>query len=205
MTEHIVATFETDAAADAAVRDLTSAGISSSAIRRYRPTSLADTSHQSAGATASSGGFWAWLLGEEPAGETTRSLYRDEEFYQRGAQAGHSVVSVELGDEQFWKRIGRSKWRRIRRAVELISRLQCLPPLGRLIFQPARLAAWGRPRLPPTTCHPVPPQAARTRSFPWPRSRWKLESARSTGALRAFDGTLWSGPSRSRSRCVASA
>lgn len=98
MTEHIVATFETEAAADAAVRDLTSAGISSSAIRRYRPTSLADTSHQSAGA-ASSGGFWAWLLGEEPAGETTRSLYRDEEFYQRGAHAGHSVVSVELGDE----------------------------------------------------------------------------------------------------------
>jgi len=99
MTEHIVATFESEAAADAAVRDLTSAGISSSAIRRYRPTSLDDTSHQSAGATASSGGFWAWLLGEEPAGETTRSLYRDEEFYQRGAHAGHSVVSVDLGDE----------------------------------------------------------------------------------------------------------
>jgi len=104
VTEHIVATFETQTAADAAVRDLESAGISTSAIRRYRPDSLADTSQQRAGqqstaSTGSGGGFWAWLLGEEPEGETTRSLYRDEEFYQRGAHAGHTIVSVDLGDE----------------------------------------------------------------------------------------------------------
>ena len=37
MAEHIVAIFTTDAAADAAARDLEAAGISASSVRRYRP------------------------------------------------------------------------------------------------------------------------------------------------------------------------
>ena len=39
MAEHIVAIFDTEAAADAAARDLEAAGIPASAIRRYRPNS----------------------------------------------------------------------------------------------------------------------------------------------------------------------
>ena len=37
MTEHVVAVFDTENAADAAARELENAGISASAIRRYRP------------------------------------------------------------------------------------------------------------------------------------------------------------------------
>ena len=37
MTEHVVAVFDTENAADAAARELENAGIATSAIRRYRP------------------------------------------------------------------------------------------------------------------------------------------------------------------------
>jgi uncharacterized protein (TIGR02271 family) len=102
MAEHIVAIFETAAAADAAVRDLEAAGISTAAIRRYqpRPGEGATTTSTSAGATTtSSGGFWAWLLGEEP--QTGHSYYpRDEERYERGVSAGNAVVSVVVDASQ---------------------------------------------------------------------------------------------------------
>ena len=38
MAEHIVAVFDSESAADAAAQDLEQAGISTSAVRRYRPT-----------------------------------------------------------------------------------------------------------------------------------------------------------------------
>jgi len=106
MTEHLVAVFDTENAADAAARELENAGISTSAIRRYRPdqkegaatgTSLGRTSETT---SASGGGFWAWLLGEEPAAERTRSAYsRDEEWYHRRTHAGNAVLSVMIHDE----------------------------------------------------------------------------------------------------------
>ena len=95
MTEHIVAVFNSESAADAAARDLEQAGIPAPAIRRYSP---AASDRYAGSSTSSGGGFWAWLLGEEPATGTTRSLYRDEEFYKRRAQAGESVLSVRVDD-----------------------------------------------------------------------------------------------------------
>jgi uncharacterized protein (TIGR02271 family) len=101
MSEHIVATFATENEADAAARDLEAAGIPASSIRRYRPHST-DSSVRgtSEPATESGGGFWAWLLGEEPANETTRSAYpRDEEWYDQRAHAGNAVLSVMIHED----------------------------------------------------------------------------------------------------------
>jgi uncharacterized protein (TIGR02271 family) len=97
MSEHIVAVFNSEGAADAAARDLEQAGIRAPAIRRYSPA--ASDSSREKYATSSGGGFWAWLLGEEPATETTRSLYSDEEIYVRRAQAGETVLSVTVDDD----------------------------------------------------------------------------------------------------------
>jgi len=104
MAEHIVAIFNTDAAADAAARDLEAAGIPASAIRRYRPhtgeemgsgTAVSSTTTS----TSTGGGFWAWILGEESTTETAHSYYpRDEERYVQSARAGNAVVSVVLQD-----------------------------------------------------------------------------------------------------------
>jgi uncharacterized protein (TIGR02271 family) len=103
MAEHIVAIFDTDAAADAAARDLESAGISASSIRRYRPHSgegiASATPVTGSDSTSTGGGFWAWLLGEEPSTGAAHSYYpRDEERYVQGASAGNAVVSVVLED-----------------------------------------------------------------------------------------------------------
>src|SRR4051794_39890218 len=104
MTEHVVAVFDTENDADAAARELENAGISTSAIRRYRPDqkegAVTDTSlGRTTEATSKSGGFWAWLLGEEPA-DTTRSAYsRDEEWYDRRTHAGNTVLSVMIHND----------------------------------------------------------------------------------------------------------
>ena len=50
--------------------------------------------------SSTSGGFWAWLLGEEPSIETTRGLVpRDEETYERRAHAGKTVLGVIINDD----------------------------------------------------------------------------------------------------------
>jgi uncharacterized protein (TIGR02271 family) len=103
MAEHIVATFDSENAADAAARDLEGAGVPASAIRRYRSEgAVADRSAQRTTETTSStgGGFWAWLWGEERSTETTRSAYpRDDEWYDRRAQAGNTVLGVMVHDD----------------------------------------------------------------------------------------------------------
>jgi uncharacterized protein (TIGR02271 family) len=102
MSEHIVATFATENDVDAAVRDLEAAGIRASSIRRYRPQSTytGDSSVRGAAEPATGGGFWAWLLGEEPASGTTRSAYPgDEEWYDRRAHAGNAVLSVMIHED----------------------------------------------------------------------------------------------------------
>jgi uncharacterized protein (TIGR02271 family) len=100
MAEHIVAIFDTDPAADAAARDLETAGIPASSVRRYRPreglssgTPVISTETPSTG-----GGFWAWLLGEESTGNAPSYYPRDEERYVQGARAGNAVVSVMVED-----------------------------------------------------------------------------------------------------------
>ena len=103
MTEHIVAIFDTEAAAEAAARDLEAAGIPASAVRRYRPNAedgMAADGAASSTTSSSTGGFWAWLLGEEPSTQTRYSYYpRDEERYVQGARAGNAVLSVVLQDD----------------------------------------------------------------------------------------------------------
>src|SRR6185437_10587261 len=103
MAEHIVAVFNSEGAAEAAVRDLEQAGISTSAIRRYRSTATSAGTENSGGVSptghSSTGGFWAWLLGEEPGAETTRSLSLDEQAYEQHAHAGKAVVSVMVEDD----------------------------------------------------------------------------------------------------------
>jgi uncharacterized protein (TIGR02271 family) len=104
MSEHIVAIFVTENEANMAARDLEAAGIPASSIRHYRPQSTtADSSDRVTGEPASGhggGGFWAWLLGEEPSSETTRSAYpRDDEWYDRRAHAGNAVLSVMVHDD----------------------------------------------------------------------------------------------------------
>jgi hypothetical protein len=69
MTEHIIAVFDSESAADGAARDLEQAGITAPAIRRYSP---AANDRYAGSSTSSGGGCWAWLLGEEPATGTTR-------------------------------------------------------------------------------------------------------------------------------------
>jgi uncharacterized protein (TIGR02271 family) len=101
MNEHIVAIFKTDADADAAARDLEAASITASSIRRYRPHSGEGTAGTAVSGTesASGGGFWAWLLGDEPSSEPARSYYpRDEERYVQGAHDGNAVLSVVVED-----------------------------------------------------------------------------------------------------------
>lgn len=101
MAEHIVAVFETEAAATAATQSLHSAGIPSSAIRQYANT---DTAKQASAPTehtsthSSGGGFWAWLFGEESTSETTRSAYTHD-LYDRRAAAGNVVLSVTVDDD----------------------------------------------------------------------------------------------------------
>ena len=104
MAEHIVAVFDSEGAAEAAVRDLEQAGIPTSAMRRYRSTATS-AGNENSGAISpttghsSTGGFWAWLLGEEPGAETTRSLSLDEQAYEQHAQAGKAVISVLVEDD----------------------------------------------------------------------------------------------------------
>jgi uncharacterized protein (TIGR02271 family) len=100
MTEHIVALYETDSAADAAARDLENEGIATSAIRRYRQETTGALSGATAETHSHGGGFWAWLLGEEDGIDAKRAMYpRDHEVYERGVTAGNAVLSVMVLDE----------------------------------------------------------------------------------------------------------
>jgi uncharacterized protein (TIGR02271 family) len=51
--------------------------------------------------SSTSGGFWAWLLGDEPSTETTRAIdpRDDEEMYERRAHAGKTVLGVTINDD----------------------------------------------------------------------------------------------------------
>jgi uncharacterized protein (TIGR02271 family) len=104
--EHIVAVFKTDSAAAAAERALEGAGIPRSAMSRYThaETERLEAGSSAAGATetshSGSGGFWAWLLGEDADTTTTRSAYPTEgEVYDRQARAGNTILSVRLNDD----------------------------------------------------------------------------------------------------------
>lgn len=68
MTEHIVAVFNSESAADAAARDLEQADIPASAIRRYNP---AASDRYAGSSTSSGGGFSAKSPRREPRARST--------------------------------------------------------------------------------------------------------------------------------------
>lgn len=96
-SETVVAVFDTAANADAAVRDLENAGIPSNSIKRYdksfAPSGGTGTASYSSGQT---GGFWAWLLGEEG---TSSSTY-DRSLYERTVESGGTVVTVIVDENE---------------------------------------------------------------------------------------------------------
>jgi uncharacterized protein (TIGR02271 family) len=100
MSEHIVAVFETEAAATAAIRSLENLGIPASAIRQYSGRELSETQDTPVEHTttthSSEGGFWSWLFGDEATSETTQS-YGDD-IYDRRTAAGNVIISVWVED-----------------------------------------------------------------------------------------------------------
>jgi hypothetical protein len=90
----IVASFDTDAAADEAIRRLEAEGVPSNTISRHaqgqrledRGASAHEPSEQSAGSV------WDWILGEE-------SPVRDNSIYQRSVESGGTVIAVPVGAE----------------------------------------------------------------------------------------------------------
>jgi hypothetical protein len=100
MTEHIVAVFKTETAAEAAAESLRNAGIPSSAIRQYAGSGVgrqAVTTEQTSTHT-SGGGFWSWLFGEDATSETTRPAYTHDAYDHR-VSAGNVVVSVTVEED----------------------------------------------------------------------------------------------------------
>jgi uncharacterized protein (TIGR02271 family) len=101
MAEHIVAVYETEAAAAAAEQSVLSIGIPAHSIRRYAGSEAASATELAPGgytSTHTSGGFWAWLFGEDATSETSRSAYTHD-LYDRRAAAGNVVLGVLVNDD----------------------------------------------------------------------------------------------------------
>ena len=100
MSEHIVAVFQTNEEASAAVAELETAGIPASAIRQYASNGSVQEEVEPATDTSThkSGGFWSWLFGDES--ETMRSTHAtDADAYDRRTAAGNVAVSVTVADD----------------------------------------------------------------------------------------------------------
>src|SRR5689334_22997972 len=91
MTETVVAAFDSASAAEAAVEDLHRAKIPSAMIRSYTKEDP-DYSGYTAREPQRKGGFWAWLLGEEPSYTT------DYDAYDTSLASGHTVVTVTVDE-----------------------------------------------------------------------------------------------------------
>jgi len=109
MQELLVAVFDSVPRTQQAVQALHSGGIPDSAIRCYRKDDgkvLGDgdlNATRAAGATAESrpttGGFWAWLLGEEGDGGYYPEYEHARIVYDRAMKAGNTVVAVTVDDK----------------------------------------------------------------------------------------------------------
>ena len=89
--EIIVAVYDTEAHADAAVRDLEAAHVPPTAITRHARGQAASGTPGSSGNLAGEG-FWSSLFGGEPDHETAAA-------YDRSLEIGSSVVTVRVPDE----------------------------------------------------------------------------------------------------------
>jgi uncharacterized protein (TIGR02271 family) len=94
--EIIVAVFDTEAHADAAVRDLEAARVPPEAISLHGGTDAASGSPGDS-ANPRGQGFWSSLFGGEPDHDTA--------VYDRSLESGSSVVTVRVADEQQVERI----------------------------------------------------------------------------------------------------
>jgi uncharacterized protein (TIGR02271 family) len=91
MAEMVVAAFDSPSAAEAAIRDIEAARIPSAAVRSYtkdEPTYQEYRTRQ----PESHGGFWGWLIGEEP---TQTQAYG---AYDTSLTSGHTVVTVTVDE-----------------------------------------------------------------------------------------------------------
>ena len=87
-SETVVAVFSTQEHAEAAIADLTAAGVPSSSIKHYARDPLdADPSTTAAVDSDRHGGFWAWLTGQE-------TTHEHHDVYDRSMQSGRTVVTV---------------------------------------------------------------------------------------------------------------
>ena len=89
--EIIVAVYDTEAHAAAAVRDLEAAHVPSEAISRHAGTESGSGSVVSGANSAGGQGFWSSLFGGEPDHDTA--------VYDRSLESGSSVVTVRVPDE----------------------------------------------------------------------------------------------------------
>src|SRR2546430_3715136 len=89
--EIIVAVYDTEAHAAAAVRDLEAAHVPPEAISRHVGTESVSGSAVSGANSAGGQGFWSSLFGGEPGHDTS--------VYDRSLEIGSSVVTVRVPDE----------------------------------------------------------------------------------------------------------
>jgi uncharacterized protein (TIGR02271 family) len=91
MTETIVAAFDSASAAEAAVQDLDRAQIPSAVVKSYTKENAEYTDYRTR-EPERKGGFWSWLLGEEPG-------YTSEyDAYDTSLASGHTVVTVTVDE-----------------------------------------------------------------------------------------------------------
>jgi uncharacterized protein (TIGR02271 family) len=88
--ETIVAVYDTVARADAAVRDLETANVPSSAITRHTRASVPNDA-STTGAPVQEKGFWSWLFGLAPES--------DSSVYDRSLDSGATIVTVKVASE----------------------------------------------------------------------------------------------------------
>ena len=87
-SETIVAVFSDLSRAEAAIGDLVSAGIPSTAIKHYaRDDAAESTTGESSSETHQHHGFWAWLTGQESSTD-------QHDVYDRSIRSGRTVVTV---------------------------------------------------------------------------------------------------------------
>jgi uncharacterized protein (TIGR02271 family) len=91
MTEMIVAAFNSPSVAEAAIRDLENAQIPSAAIKSYTKDEPAYQEYRTR-QPERQGGFWSWLIGEEPA-QTQKYA-----AYDTSLASGHTVVTVTVDE-----------------------------------------------------------------------------------------------------------
>jgi uncharacterized protein (TIGR02271 family) len=91
MTEMVVAAFNSSSVAEAAIRDLEAARIPSVGIKSYSKDEPAYQDYRGRH-PEHQGGFWSWLIGEEP------TQTQEYGVYDTSLASGHTVVTVTVDE-----------------------------------------------------------------------------------------------------------